>query len=54
MNDIFWWYGNFKKGLLPVDGGLLDQPALMMEQFRVIDGAVASIEHDIAEKARAS
>jgi hypothetical protein len=52
MAEIFWWYGNYKKGLLPVGGGILDQPALMMELFMVIDGAVATIEHDQMEKLR--
>jgi hypothetical protein len=45
VNDLLWYYSNFnKKGVLPEPGGLLDQPAVMLEVFRVFDGAVATVD----------
>lgn len=42
-------------GALPDPGGLLDQPALLMEALQIMDGALAEIEaeeRDEAAKAR--
>jgi hypothetical protein len=50
--EVFWWYQNYRRGLLPVDGGLLDQPALLMECFSVIDSAIATYEAEQAEEMR--
>jgi len=44
MSKIMWYYDNYKRGVLPVDGGLLDQPALLMEFIVVIQGAVNTIQ----------
>lgn len=44
LSDVFWYYGRYKSGLLPEPGGLNDQSAMLMQQFRVIDAAYAEVE----------
>lgn len=43
IGDLIWYYSNYKRGQLPLEGGLLDQPARMMDAFKVIDGANATL-----------
>ncbi len=47
--EVLWWYGKFQDGHLQEDGGMLSQPALMMQMFRAIEGAHAYCQ---VEKAR--
>ena len=44
ISELLWYYSSFKKGVLPDRGGLLDQPAKMMECFKVIDNAIGTVE----------
>ena len=44
ISDVLWYYKAYKSGMLPVSGGLLDQPNQLMEWFRVIDGAISTVE----------
>lgn len=44
VSEVLWYYKNYKSGLLPVTGGLLDQPNQLMEYFRIIDGAMSTVE----------
>lgn len=43
---VFGRFVDYKRGMLPDDGGLMSQPAKLMECFEVIKGAVADIEAD--------
>ena len=52
MSEVLWYYSNYKRGLLPVAGGLLDQPALLMEMFKVIDSAMNAIEIERSKEGR--
>lgn len=45
MTELLWYYNRYKQGMLPEVGGLDDQPAVLMAQFRVIDMAAATIEN---------
>lgn len=51
VSELLWYYSNYKRGQLPEAGGLLDQSAYMMTMFRIIDGAVGTIERHHQEKA---
>lgn len=42
--DVLWYYKNYKAGILPVSGGLIEQPAQLMEYFRIIDAAMSTVE----------
>lgn len=44
MGELAWYYAAYKRGQLPEEGGLLDQPAKMMDAFRVIDAANVTLE----------
>lgn len=44
VSELLWYYANYKRGVLPDQGGLLDQSGHLMQLFRIIDGAVATIE----------
>lgn len=44
VSELLWYYTRYKEGQLPEAGGLLDQSGHMMIMFRVIDGAVGTIE----------
>lgn len=44
MGELVWYYAAYKRGQLPNEGGLLDQPAKMMQAFRVIDNANATLD----------
>ncbi len=50
----FWmrWYSYWQKGLVPVAGGLLDQPAKYLEVMEFIDLMRAKKEKDRADKRR--
>jgi hypothetical protein len=50
INELLWYYSAYKRGQLPSPGGLLDQPALMMEAFRVIDGAMSTVEAELSKE----
>lgn len=47
---LFWLYGNYTRGILPEDGGLSNQPALLVEAFEVLDAAYSEAK-DIMEAA---
>ncbi|MEA3225247.1 MAG: hypothetical protein U9Q07_04790 [Planctomycetota bacterium] len=40
-----WHY--FKKGVMPFGGGLLDQPALLIDSFSALDRFTAELERDV-------
>lgn len=44
LDRLLWLYGRYKSKMLPEMGGLSDQPGKLIEQFRVIDNAVAHCE----------
>lgn len=44
IGQVLWYYSLYRKGNLPEAGGLMDQPGLLMDMFRVIDNAVADVE----------
>lgn len=46
ISECLWYYTAYKRGQLPESGGLQDQPGMLMSIFRVIDGAVGTIEAD--------
>ena len=50
ISDVLWYYAAYKRGQLPDFGGLQDQPGMLMDIFRVIDGAVGTIEADQQEE----
>lgn len=52
VSELLWYYSCYKRGQLPEPGGLLDQSAHLMTMFRIIDGAVATIERHQQEKAQ--
>lgn len=55
VSELLWYYANYKRGQLPEPGGLLDQSGHIIVMFRVIDGAVSTVEraqHDQMEKER--
>ena len=39
--DLLDWFGHYKRQLLPVDGGLLDQSAPYIESMRLITSYLA-------------
>jgi hypothetical protein len=50
VSELLWYYANYKGGRLPEAGGLLDQSGHMMTMFRVIDGAISTVEHHQQEE----
>lgn len=46
------FYANWRNGLLPVPGGLLDQSASFVDAMRMLDSEVAEAERVASEKAR--
>lgn len=43
-SEVFWLYRQSRSGYLMEDGGLNDQPAMMMKCFRIIDRAIGQVE----------
>lgn len=41
FSAVFRAYGDYQRGILPENGGVLDQPARLLQSFRVIDEAAA-------------
>lgn len=41
IQELVAWYGDWDKGRLPMDGGLLDQSAGFVDAMRTIDAAVS-------------
>jgi hypothetical protein len=52
ISEALWYYAAYKRGQLPEQGGLQDQPGMLMDIFRVIDGAVGTIEMDQQAEAK--
>ena len=53
FGEVLWYYSAYKRGQLPNAGGLQDQPGMLMDLFKVIDGAVNTIEQMQTEKLKA-
>jgi len=43
FQELFWLYRQKEKGYLTNTGGLDDQPAGLMQAFRIIDAALANV-----------
>ena len=54
LNEVFWLYSNWSKGILPDGSTLHTNPALLTEAIRAIDDAMheAKIERDQREQRR--
>lgn len=52
ISEVLWYYAAYKRGQTPDAGGLQDQPGMLLDLFRVIDGAVGTIEMAQQEEAR--
>lgn len=50
ISELLWYYAAYKRGQLPDEGGLMDQSAHLMDNFRVIDGAVNTVERLLQEQ----
>lgn len=46
------YFGNWRGGILPVEGGLLDQSASFVEAMRILDAEVADAERAAMKAAR--
>lgn len=44
ISEVLWYYAAYKRGQLPDSGGLQDQPGMLLDIFRVIDGAMGTVE----------
>jgi hypothetical protein len=44
--EFFWLYQNYKRGVLPEDGGINSQPVKLVELFKVTDQALALCERE--------
>lgn len=51
LSEILWYYGRYKSGLLPDEGGINDQSAQLMQCFSEIDAANTEVE--VAEREEA-
>lgn len=53
FSEVFWSHQLFKRGILPEDGGLLNQPGKLVEMWNQIDRArnTADWEREKARKA---
>lgn len=49
---IFYAYEKFREGVMPESGGLLEQSAILIEQFQVCESAVAGVKLEQAVQRR--
>lgn len=52
LDELFWLYSNYTKGILPDGGTLLTNPAKLVDAFRVLSGAIALAETERDERER--
>ncbi|AHC30449.1 hypothetical protein CC53_gp032 [Rhizobium phage vB_RleS_L338C] len=53
FSELFWGHQQFKKGILPEEGGLLSQPAKLMQLYFVIDRTRNLCERELEKKRQA-
>jgi hypothetical protein len=55
LNEVFWFYKNYDRGILPEEGNLLSQPAKLMRMIAIVDEAkmAAQAEQRETEERRA-
>lgn len=52
MGRLFTFYGMFKRGFLPNDGGVLDQSNPLLETFRIMDDVNEECQRALDEEER--
>lgn len=54
FSELFFLWGGYNKGFLPEPGGIYSQPAVLVEHFKTIEGALVMCqrERDRREKVK--